>query len=48
MDFLISKQELVRKFKDNGASGLVVDQVGRRLPEGECRTVQDVIKRLRG
>jgi hypothetical protein len=48
IDFPISKQELVRRLKDNGAPGLVVDQVGKRLPEGEYRSAQDLIKRLKG
>jgi Protein of unknown function (DUF2795) len=48
IDFPISKQELVCRLKENGAPGSVVDQVGRRLPTGEYRSVQDLIKRLRG
>jgi hypothetical protein len=32
----------------NGAPGAVVNQVGKRLPEGEYRSPQDLIKRLRG
>jgi hypothetical protein len=46
IDFLIGKQELLRRLKQNGAPG-VVDQVGKRLPEGEYRSPQDLIKRLR-
>jgi hypothetical protein len=47
IDFPIGKQELLRKLKRNGAPSVVVDQVGKRLPEGEYRSPQDLIKRLR-
>jgi hypothetical protein len=48
VDFPIREQELVRRLKENGAPGLVVDQVGKRLPAGEYRSAQDLINRLRG
>jgi hypothetical protein len=48
IDFPIGKQELVRRLEQNGAPGVVVDQVRKRLPEGEYRSPQDLIKRLRG
>lgn len=48
IDFPIGKQELVEKLKQNGAPGLVVDQVGKRLPEGEYKSPQDLMKKLRG
>jgi hypothetical protein len=47
INFPIGKQELLRKLKRNGAPSVVVDQVGKRLPEGEYRSPQDLIKRLR-
>jgi hypothetical protein len=47
IDFPIGKQELLRRLKENGAPGMVVDQVGKRLPEGQYRSPQDLIKRLR-
>jgi Protein of unknown function (DUF2795) len=47
IDFPIGKQELLRRLKQNGAPGAVVDQVGKRLPEGEYRSPQDLIKRLK-
>jgi hypothetical protein len=47
IDFPIGKQELLRRLKENGAPGMVVDQVGKRLPEGQYRSAQDLIKRLR-
>jgi len=42
VDFPIRKQELVHRLKENGAPGLVVDQVGKRLPEGEYRSAQRI------
>jgi hypothetical protein len=47
IEFPIGKQELLRRLKQNGAPGAVVDQVGKRLPEGEYRSPQDLIKRLK-
>ena len=47
IDFPIGKQELVQKLKQNGAPGLVVDQVGKRLPEGEYKNPQDLMKKLK-
>ena len=46
IDFPIGKQELLRRLKENGAPGTVLDQVGKRLPEGQYRSPQDLIKRL--
>jgi hypothetical protein len=48
IDFPIGKQELLRSLKENGAPGVVVDQVGKRLPEGQYRSPQDLLKRLKG
>jgi hypothetical protein len=48
IDFPIGKQELLRKLKHNGAPSVVVDQVGKRLPEGQYRSPQDLIKHLKG
>ena len=47
IDFPIGKQELLRRLKQNGAPSVVVDQVGKRLPEAQYRSPQDLIKRLR-
>ena len=47
IDFPIGKQELLRRLKQNGAPGVVVDQVGKRLPEGHYRSPQDLIRRLK-
>ena len=48
VDFPIDKQELVQRVKQNGAPGMVVDQVSKRLPEGEYQSPQELIKRLKG
>ncbi len=49
IDFPIGKQELLRRLKQNRApAGVVVDRVGKRLPEGLYRSPQDLIKRLKG
>jgi hypothetical protein len=48
IDFPIGKQELLRRLKQNGAPSVVVDQVGKRLPEGQYRSPQDLLKRLKG
>ena len=48
IDFPIGKQELLRRLKENGAPGVVVDQVGKRLTEGQYRSPQDLLKRLKG
>jgi hypothetical protein len=47
IDFPIGKQELLRRLKQNGAPSVVVDQVGKRLPEGQYRSPQDLIKHLK-
>jgi len=48
IDFPIGKQELLRRLEQNGTPGVVINQVGKRLLEGEYRSPQDLIKRLRG
>ena len=48
IDFPIGKQELLRRLEHNGAPSVLVNQVGKRLPAGEYRSPQDLIKRLRG
>jgi hypothetical protein len=48
IDFPIGKQELLRRLEHNGAPSVLVNQVGKRLPEGEYRSPQDLIKRLKG
>ena len=35
IDFPIGKQELLRRLRENGAPSVVVDQAGKRLPEGQ-------------
>ena len=46
IDFLIGKQELLRRLEHNGAPSVVVDQVGKRLPEGQYPTPQRCSPRL--
>lgn len=48
IDFPIGKQELIRRLEQNGAPGMAVDQVRKRLPEGEYRSPQDLVKKLKG
>jgi hypothetical protein len=48
IDFPIGKQELLHRLKQNGAPSVVVDQVGKRLPEGQYRSPQGLIKLLKG
>lgn len=46
IEFPIRKRELISRLRHNGAPGPVVDQVSKRLPEGEYRSIQDVVKAL--
>lgn len=46
IDFPIRKQELVSRLQRNGAPGPAVDQVRKRLPDGEYRSVQEILKGL--
>ena len=48
IDFPIGKRELLRRLEENGAPGVVVDQLGKRLPEGKYRGPQDLVRRLKG
>jgi hypothetical protein len=48
IDFPIGKQELLRRLKQNSAPSVEVDQVGKRLSEGQYRSPQDLIKLLKG
>ena len=48
IEFPIGKQELMDKLEQNGAPGVVVNQIRRRLPEGEYQSPQDLAKKLRG
>jgi hypothetical protein len=47
IEFPIGKQELLRRLEQNGAPSVIVSQVDKRLPEGQYRSPQDLIKRLR-
>jgi len=48
VEFPARKDELLRRLERNGVPGLVVGQLRKRLPEGEYRGPQDVLKALRG
>jgi hypothetical protein len=47
IDFPIRKQELLRRLKQNGVPSVVVDQVSKRIPEGQYRSPQELIKHLK-
>jgi hypothetical protein len=48
VEFPARKEELLGKLERNGVPGPLVDQLRKRLPEGEYRGPQDVLKALRG
>jgi hypothetical protein len=48
VQFPARKEELLGRLERNGVPGPVVGQLRKRLPEGEYRGPQDVLKALRG
>jgi hypothetical protein len=46
VEFPARKDELLVRLERNGVPGLVVGQLRKRLPEGEYRSPQDVLKAL--
>lgn len=48
IEFPARKEELLGRLERNGVPGLVVGQLRKRLPEGEYRGPQEVLKALRG
>lgn len=48
IDFPIGKDDAIAKLEENGAPGMVVNQLRERLPEGEYNSVQDVLSALKG
>ena len=48
VEFPVRKEELLGRLERNGVPGLVVGQLRKRLPEGEYRGPQDVLKVLGG
>jgi hypothetical protein len=48
VEFPARKEELLARLERNGVPGPVVSQLRKRLPEGEYRGPQDVLKALRG
>ena len=47
IEFPIGKEQLLSKLQENGAPGLVVNQLGKRLPEGEYSSAGQVLEALR-
>ena len=48
VQFPAHKEELLGRLERNGVPGLIIGQLRKRLPEGEYRGPQDVLKALRG
>ena len=48
VEFPARKEELLARLERNGVPGLAVGQLRKRLPDGEYRGPQDVLKALRG
>ncbi len=48
VEFPARKEELLGRLEGNGVPGPLVGQLRKRLPEGEYRGAQDVLKALRG
>lgn len=48
VEFPARKEELLGRLERNGVRGPLVGQLRKRLPEGEYRAPQDVLKALRG
>ncbi len=46
--FPVTKEELIRRLEQNGVPGAVVNQLRRRLPEGEYSSPTHVLDALRG
>lgn len=47
INFPIGKEQLLSQLKENGAPGVVVDQLGKRLPEGEYSSPTEILNALR-
>ena len=48
VEFPARKEELLARLERNGVPGPLVSQLRKRLPEGEYRGPQDVLKALGG
>ena len=48
VEFPARKEELLGRLERNGVPRALVGQLRKRLPEGEYRDPQDVLKALRG
>lgn len=47
VEFPLDKEQLVSKLEENGAPGMVVNQLNQRLPEGEYSSAKDIIDAFR-
>lgn len=48
IEFPIQKEDALAKLEQNGAPGMVINQLRERLPEGEYKSPQDVVDALKG
>ena len=48
VEFPVRKEELLGRLERNGVPGPLVGQLHKRLPDGEYRGPQEVLKALRG
>jgi hypothetical protein len=47
VEFPARKEELLSRLERNGVPGVILDQLRKRLPEGEYRGPQDVLSAMR-
>lgn len=48
IEFPITKEQAVNRLKENGLPNMAVDQLDKRLPEGEYNSPKEVLDALRG
>jgi len=48
IEFPIGKEDALNKLQENGAPGMVINQLQQRLPEGEYKSPQEVVDALKG
>jgi hypothetical protein len=47
IEFPIGKEDALNKLQENGAPGMVINQLQQRLPEGEYGSPQEVVDALK-
>lgn len=47
VEFPLDKEQLVSKLEENGAPGVVVNQLNQRLPEGEYSSAREIVDAIR-